>query len=74
MTYMVKNFSLMFAIQITILNQILYKKTKISYSDTGKGNAVVLLHGFLENQTMNQDVVLNYCFTIFCTPKIYRQV
>lgn len=39
------------------MNQILYKNTKISYSDTGKGNAVVLLHGFLENQTMWQDLV-----------------
>ncbi len=34
------------------MNQILYKNTKIAYSDTGKGNAVVLLHGFLENQKM----------------------
>jgi pimeloyl-ACP methyl ester carboxylesterase len=34
------------------LNQILYKNTKISYSDSGKGTAVVLLHGFLENQSM----------------------
>jgi len=39
------------------LNQIDYKNTKISYSDTGKGNAMVLLHGFLENQTMWQDLV-----------------
>ena len=39
------------------MNQILYKNTKISYSDTGKGNAVVLLHGFLENQTMWQDLI-----------------
>lgn len=39
------------------MNQISYKNTKISYSDTGKGNAVVLLHGFLENQTMWQDLV-----------------
>jgi pimeloyl-ACP methyl ester carboxylesterase len=39
------------------MNQILYKNTKISYSDTGKGNAVVLLHGFLENQTMWHDLV-----------------
>lgn len=30
----------------------LYKNTKIAYSDYGKGTAVVLLHGFLENQTM----------------------
>jgi pimeloyl-ACP methyl ester carboxylesterase len=29
-----------------------YKNTKISYTDQGKGNAVILLHGFLENSTM----------------------
>lgn len=29
-----------------------YKNTKISYSDSGKGNAIVLLHGFLENRLM----------------------
>ena len=29
-----------------------YKNTKISYTDAGKGTAVVLLHGFLENSTM----------------------
>lgn len=29
-----------------------FKNTKISYSDQGKGTAVVLLHGFLENQSM----------------------
>lgn len=34
------------------MNQIFYKNTQISYSDTGKGTAVVLLHGFLENKTM----------------------
>jgi pimeloyl-ACP methyl ester carboxylesterase len=34
------------------MDQIFYKNTKISYSDTGKGTAVVLLHGFLENKTM----------------------
>lgn len=39
------------------MNHIIYKNTKISYSDNGKGNTVVLLHGFLENQTMWQDVV-----------------
>ncbi len=38
------------------MNQILYKNTKISFSDTGKGDAIVLLHGFLENQTMWQDL------------------
>ena len=39
------------------MNQLLYKNTKISYSDSGKGNTIVLLHGFLENQTMWQDLV-----------------
>jgi pimeloyl-ACP methyl ester carboxylesterase len=34
------------------LKQVLYKNTSISFTDTGKGNAIVLLHGFLENQTM----------------------
>jgi pimeloyl-ACP methyl ester carboxylesterase len=34
------------------LSQIHYKNTKISYTDSGKGTAVVLLHGFLENQSM----------------------
>lgn len=36
-------------------NQILYKKIKISYSETGKGSAIILLHGFLENQRMWKD-------------------
>jgi pimeloyl-ACP methyl ester carboxylesterase len=39
------------------MRQILYKNTKISYSDTGKGTAVVLLHGFLENQKMWQNFI-----------------
>ena len=39
------------------MNQILYKNTKISYSEAGKGSSIVLLHGFLENQTMWQDLV-----------------
>jgi len=38
------------------LKQISYKNTSISYSDTGKGTAVVLLHGFLENQSMWKDL------------------
>lgn len=41
--------------------QLLYKNTKISYSDTGKGNAIVLIHGFLENQTMWQDLAPELC-------------
>lgn len=31
---------------------ISYKKSKIAYTDIGKGNPIVLLHGFLENATM----------------------
>lgn len=31
---------------------IIYKNTKISFTDSGKGNTIVLLHGFLENQSM----------------------
>lgn len=38
------------------MKQILYKNTAISYSDVGKGTAVVLLHGFLENKTMWKDL------------------
>ncbi len=38
------------------MKQIGYKNTAISYSDTGKGTAVVLLHGFLENKSMWKDL------------------
>ena len=34
-----------------------YKNAKISYSDEGKGTAVVLIHGFLENSTMWKNIV-----------------
>jgi pimeloyl-ACP methyl ester carboxylesterase len=34
------------------LKQIQFKNTTVSYSDTGKGTSIVLLHGFLENQSM----------------------
>lgn len=34
------------------MNHIQFKNTSIAYSDTGKGTAIVLLHGFLENQKM----------------------
>lgn len=34
------------------MKHIIYKNTKISFTDDGKGTAVVLLHGFLENKTM----------------------
>ena len=39
------------------LEQTLYKNTKIAYSESGKGTAVVLLHGFLENQLMWKELV-----------------
>ena len=34
------------------MKQLAHKNTKISYTDEGKGTAVVLLHGFLENKSM----------------------
>jgi pimeloyl-ACP methyl ester carboxylesterase len=34
--------------------QFIYKNIKISYSDSGKGSAIVLLHGYLENKMMWQ--------------------
>lgn len=37
-------------------NFIIYKNSKIGFSDVGKGNVVVLLHGFLENSTMWNDI------------------
>ena len=36
---------------------ITFKNANISFSDVGKGTAVVLLHGFLENSTMWKDVI-----------------
>jgi pimeloyl-ACP methyl ester carboxylesterase len=34
------------------LKYFLHKNTKISFSDSGYGNAIILLHGFLENSSM----------------------
>jgi len=34
-----------------------YKNAKIFYTDTGKGAAVVLIHGFLENSTMWNELI-----------------
>jgi pimeloyl-ACP methyl ester carboxylesterase len=34
------------------LKHFLHKNTKISFSDSGYGNAIILLHGFLENSSM----------------------
>lgn len=38
-------------------NSILFKNTKVSFSDVGKGSVVVLLHGFLENSTMWKNII-----------------
>ena len=38
-------------------NFIIYKNTNIAFSSVGKGAAVVLLHGFLENATMWSAIV-----------------
>lgn len=34
------------------MKNILYKNTKISYTDSGEGVTIILLHGFLENKKM----------------------
>ena len=34
------------------MNLLIYKKAKINFTDVGKGTAVVLLHGYLENLSM----------------------
>lgn len=34
------------------MKTILYKNTNVSFTDSGQGNAIVLLHGFLENKKM----------------------
>ncbi|WP_316635818.1 alpha/beta hydrolase [uncultured Flavobacterium sp.] len=39
------------------MKTLLYKNTKISYTDSGAGSAIVLLHGFLENKKMWQEYV-----------------
>ncbi len=36
---------------------ITYKNIQVHYTDTGKGSAIVLLHGFLENSSMWNDIV-----------------
>jgi pimeloyl-ACP methyl ester carboxylesterase len=42
------------------LKHLFFKNTKISFSDTGKGTAIVLLHGFLENQWMWDGFVASF--------------
>ena len=41
----------------TMEKSLLFKNTKISYTDSGKGPVVVLLHGFLENKHMWKEVI-----------------
>lgn len=49
--------SLHFLFKTSFLKTLLYKKSKISYTDSGEGTAIVLLHGFLENKKMWLDYV-----------------
>lgn len=35
---------------------LLYKNTSVNFTSTGKGSAIVLIHGFLENSSMWQEV------------------
>lgn len=39
------------------MKNILYKNTKISFTDSGEGTPIVFLHGFLENKEMWQEYV-----------------
>jgi len=40
-----------------MMAEILFKNTKVHFRDQGKGNAIVLLHGFLENSTMWNNLI-----------------
>lgn len=40
-----------------MMAEILFKNTKVHYTDYGKGNAFILLHGFLENKSMWNNLV-----------------
>lgn len=39
------------------MKQHIYKNINVDYTDSGKGTAIVLLHGFLENQRMWHDMI-----------------
>ena len=41
----------------TMETSLLFKNTKITYTDSGKGAVVVLLHGFLENKHMWNEII-----------------
>ncbi|WP_026776257.1 alpha/beta fold hydrolase [Polaribacter sp. Hel_I_88] len=40
-----------------MIKSILFKNANISFSDEGKGRAVVFIHGFLENSTMWKNII-----------------
>ena len=42
------------------MKQLTYKNINLAYSETGKGTAIVLLHGFLENSSMWDFFVAEY--------------
>lgn len=44
-----------------MVKSILYKNTRISFTDFGSGNTVVLLHGFLENKKMWDAFMPEWC-------------
>lgn len=43
-----------------LLKNILYKNTNISFTDSGNGNTIVFLHGFLENKKMWAEYISLY--------------
>jgi len=48
--------------------QIQYKNSKVSFTSSGKGSTIVLLHGFLENITMWDDItkILSKKYRVIC--------
>ncbi len=42
------------------METVFYKNTKISFTESGKGSAVVFLHGFLENKSMWDHFIAEY--------------
>ena len=50
------------------MKTLIFKNTKIAYSDIGKGTAIVLLHGFLENRKMWNYIgeILSKKYRIIC--------
>ncbi|MDN3708325.1 alpha/beta hydrolase [Myroides ceti] len=42
------------------MNTFIYKNTTIYYKDSGKGNALIFLHGFLEDHTMWKNLATSF--------------